>query len=718
MYGWAVAEWGERVRGRPRIVRKATGGGRVMAADNWVPSARAEALALLALLAAVRPALKEGHKLTVHIDNKAVVDCFAKKSWTRARAWAKQKDRDIWDWISAVLDETDAWRNVRVEKVAAHQDTKTQTSGPCKGRVKSNAEISDHEWGNILADEIVGEHHRSGLIAELAQPDARDEGEGRRAAYPARVRVGWGQRWCHAGAEAIGDHVKLQHHQRHVEASESRELEGKAEDWMKSRDWARGHNLKAAWYGPRKARRDTQIWHGWLPTRSAMARRHYPCVEAAICPCDRVEETQWHAIGRCTHPHSKQEREQGANKINLVLAGTACKRDALEALHDWYRCEDGLFPEPKMTTKATAGWQRGADEAVAKNMATLGARQAWSGAIPNGMHGKLVHQGGMTEGAADALLAKVSGMAIETSRAVWKARCAWVNEIETHQQLRNRWRRAVWTAAGEWGLPRPDKKALLKAKDPVAMKLWREVKCEGARRWHDEQQVEAKIARMMRSLWSEGVVNSTGGDEQDRNTPEVKRTQAKLLERLRVARERLPLKDLTGSMLTTPIARWATTCLPAWNAGLHGCDCGRVGERTTRPTCEDGEESTQATAVRRSGREAYGGYPQSCERRTGRGETMEKVALGEWLETSCGEKRTGGESTRGGERDVVRGHGGGLSRRVGVEVGGNEAESDKTRAALVAARDPVHVAGGVPGRARGSCGQRREGLGGCDADWP
>ena len=194
MYGWTVVRMGNRVGGRPKILEQASGGGRLLSADEWMSSARAEAMALLALLVNTRAALEEGCELTVHIDNLAVVRCYQQKKFVKIKNWGKVADRDVWDCIAAVLEQTGAWARVKVEKVTAHQDTRKQTEGEHKGKVLPHDKINEHEWGNIAADEVVGKHHKAVLIAELDAPARGLEATGWKAAFPAKVRVGWGGR--------------------------------------------------------------------------------------------------------------------------------------------------------------------------------------------------------------------------------------------------------------------------------------------------------------------------------------------------------------------------------------------------------------------------------------------------------------------------------------------------------------------------------------------
>ena len=92
------------------------------------------------------------------------------------------------------------------------------------------------------------------------------------------------------------------------------------------------------------------------------------------------------------------------------------------------------------------------------NMDTLGEGRVWAGVAPNGIHGRLVHKGGMSDGHADKALNKLAGVALELSKAVWKARCTWSNGIESNAQTRNRWREAVAIIASERDLGLPHRR--------------------------------------------------------------------------------------------------------------------------------------------------------------------------------------------------------------------------------------------------------------------
>ena len=130
--------------------------------------------------------------------------------------------------------------------------------------------------------------------------------------------------------------------------------------------------------------------------RRAVAKRHYPCEEAALCPWDRVEETQWHAIGRCTHVGSVTARNEGWEKMRVTMMEAGIDEATTRLLQGLYKIEEGRFGEPELDCElSTISWRSAADEALRKNMTLLGGAQVWAGEIPGGMHGKLVHDMGM-----------------------------------------------------------------------------------------------------------------------------------------------------------------------------------------------------------------------------------------------------------------------------------------------------------------------------------
>ena len=88
-------------------------------------------------------------------------------------------------------------------------------------------------------------------------------------------------------------------------------------------------------------------------------------------------------------------------------------------------------------------YEQRADVVLAASVQTLGGQNIWAGAIPSGLHGRLVARGGLSDAQATKLLAELAKKARDASAGVWRARCKWVNELSTNAETRNRWRTAV-----------------------------------------------------------------------------------------------------------------------------------------------------------------------------------------------------------------------------------------------------------------------------------
>ena len=142
-----------------------------------------------------------------------------------------------------------------------------------------------------------------------------------RGCHPTQMRVGWGGRWATGTwKKEVTAHVKLQAHRRHIETSESRHNEGREKPATRHETGRTQATSNGAWWGARKATRDAQIRHGYLPTNRQMSRRERDdSEEAALCPVCRKEEAQWNALGRCKHPASCDARRRGAEHIDTII---------------------------------------------------------------------------------------------------------------------------------------------------------------------------------------------------------------------------------------------------------------------------------------------------------------------------------------------------------------------------------------------------------------
>ena len=169
-----------------------------------------------------------------------------------------------------VLDRTKSWGRLEVHKVAAHQDTAELE----KGVPKPWSQVTLTEWGNVLADAVVAENRGSGLLATVG-PVAGGWHNGESAGrHPTQMRVGWGGRWATGTwKKEVTEHVRLQAHRAHMEQSTARHNEGREEACHAARDWVYSRSLKGAQWGARKARKEIQLLHGYLPTNRQMSRR-------------------------------------------------------------------------------------------------------------------------------------------------------------------------------------------------------------------------------------------------------------------------------------------------------------------------------------------------------------------------------------------------------------------------------------------------------------
>ena len=128
----------------------------------------------------------------------------------------------------------------------------------------------------------------------------------------------------------------------------------------------------------------------------------------------------------------------------------------------------GLLGRERLKRPALGGdeQERAADADLMDNVDTLGKGRVWAGVVPNGAHGRLVHKGGMSDGNADEALNRLAGVALELSKAAWKARCTWSNGIEINAQTRNRWKEAFAIVASKRSLGMPRRRRLYALNGP------------------------------------------------------------------------------------------------------------------------------------------------------------------------------------------------------------------------------------------------------------
>ena len=178
-----------------------------------------------------------------------------------------------------------------------------------------------------------------------------------RACAPRAICIGWGERWHNGKVSGIGAHVKLQNYQRYLvqECSTSETIAGKEEHLLGARDWGRIQLLKGARWGPRRARRDSQVMHNLLPTRKVTARREYPCTHGAECLHDGDTEDQWHVVGLCGHPMSCRERQKMGMKMHGAIDSIRCDEGARALLRSIYHEENGLLGRERLEQPVLGG---------------------------------------------------------------------------------------------------------------------------------------------------------------------------------------------------------------------------------------------------------------------------------------------------------------------------------------------------------------------------
>ena len=129
--------------------------------------------------------------------------------------------------------------------------------------------------------------------------------------------------------------------------------------------------------------------------------------------------------------------------LDAVIQKAPTKHRMREVLEWIYFVQDGRWDsegaEPELCGE---GEMEAADAEFRRAVKGMGAERVWAGEIPRGLHGRLVWAG-ESETTATKLIRELGKEVTKAARAVWKARCEWVNEEETRVQKRNRWREAV-----------------------------------------------------------------------------------------------------------------------------------------------------------------------------------------------------------------------------------------------------------------------------------
>ena len=107
-------------------------------------SYKMEALGSLSLMTFARYDLKWKGGIELHMDNKGVIQTYAKcNKWSQPQ-WVKQKDKDVWEAIAR--EKREFWKNrIKIAHVESHVDNK-------KGPDGEKREPSPIEWMNIHVD--------------------------------------------------------------------------------------------------------------------------------------------------------------------------------------------------------------------------------------------------------------------------------------------------------------------------------------------------------------------------------------------------------------------------------------------------------------------------------------------------------------------------------------------------------------------------------------
>ena len=183
--------------------------------------------------------------------------------------------------------------------------------------------------------------------------------------------------------------------------------------------------------------------------------------------------------------------------------------------------EGTVAPELTLGEAEDDGWGEGwrqrrselmrADAELRRAVTALGSAQIWAGAIPRGLHGRLVWAG-MSEAAATRMVRELSTLAAEVAREVWRVRCRWSNDLETSRQKRNRWRKAACRVMNHLRLDDLTGKEAINMTRGDFAKRWRRATTMDPAVTGGEGELIRRVEREMCKIWQEqgGTLNGEG----------------------------------------------------------------------------------------------------------------------------------------------------------------------------------------------------------------
>jgi ribonuclease HI len=385
-----------------RVAKEWHGCGKVPRGSGETSSSRAEAMGLLAAMAALDG---RWYGCCAHtIDNQAVVTMFETCESKTSTEWLRHVDRDIWREVSA---RKRRWSGRY--QVTWHRSHPERRLGPQKW--------SSVDWGVFTADELAAEAYNSPEAATIPELTSEEQME-----YE-----------LYTEGHRVTDSVRLAIREAHMQQRMRRYVGTKSEgdtQWRKV-DWATWYSATSSEFGPLRSRVQTaKVMWGWLATMKALARREGH--SDSVCPCcGSASEDNWHMLAECNNREVAAARRNWSAEVEGIWAGapgSVERRAALARL--WRLNDDGSIPQwlsnPGMRMVASVD---DPDDDGAAMMAravqaaeTLGPKLIWKGLFPTEWRLALAHGLQTTEDEALKLTRRLAKAAASGLRQVWAAR--------------------------------------------------------------------------------------------------------------------------------------------------------------------------------------------------------------------------------------------------------------------------------------------------------
>ena len=159
----------------------------------------------------------------------------------------------------------------------------------------------------------------------------------------------------------------------------------------------------------------------------------------------------------------------------------------------------------------------------------------------------------------------------KAARAVWKARCEWVNEEETRVQKRNRWREAVRRVGVRLDLCNLTRKQAVDMANKKFAKVWKGM-CKSMEEWEVEQgEMERKVNLEMQRIRKERGGPSGQHEEEmaekrrcKQRTVSERTKGADTLRELEEGLARVRRLKLGLNTAGTPVGKWMEVRMEAW----------------------------------------------------------------------------------------------------------------------------------------------------------